>query len=111
MKPSILSVSAARDRLLVEEAQRLVTPLIGGPLARFTDPNPRDLAPRVRQVLACLLEGDSDKQIGVRLGLSIYTVNQYTKTIYLHFSVNSRAELLARWIRRGFPTRFSRDHK
>jgi DNA-binding CsgD family transcriptional regulator len=48
------------------------------------------------------LEGDGDKQIAARLVLSKYTVNQYTKLIFRHFGVNSRPELLARWVRRGY---------
>jgi hypothetical protein len=30
-----------------------------------------------------------------------HTVNEHTKAIYRHFRARSRAELLARWIRRG----------
>jgi DNA-binding CsgD family transcriptional regulator len=79
---------------------------VGGPLARFSDPSPCDLAPRVRQVLALLLQGDGDKQIASRLKISPHTVNQYLKTLYRHFRVESRAELLARWIRRGWGEQF-----
>jgi DNA-binding CsgD family transcriptional regulator len=61
----------------------------------------------VRQVLRCLLEGDGDKQIAARLGLSPHTVNQYAKAVFQHFGVRSRAELLARWVRRSFPARFA----
>lgn len=95
----------ARDRLIVREAHAAVAPLIGGPLARFTEPSPRDLTPRVRQVLGHLLEGDSDKHIAARLKLSAFTVNQYTKAIFRQFGVRSRPELLARWIRRGWHAR------
>ena len=95
----------ARDRTLIREAHAALAPLIGGPLARFQDPSPLDLAPRVRQVLGCLLEGDGDKQIAARLALSPHTVNQYTKAIYHHFGVQSRPELLARWVRRGWGRR------
>jgi DNA-binding CsgD family transcriptional regulator len=97
---------SARDLAIVREATRAITPLIGGPLARFADVSPLDLSPRARQVLACLLEGDGDKQIAARLSLSPYTVNQYTKVIYQHFGVMSRSELLARSIRRGWGGRF-----
>jgi DNA-binding CsgD family transcriptional regulator len=45
--------------------------------------------------------GDGDKQAAVRLKLSRYTVNEYTKQIYRHFGVQGRAELLARWVKRG----------
>jgi DNA-binding CsgD family transcriptional regulator len=97
---------SARDRLIVHEVQAALAPLVGGPLARFNEPSPMDLAPRARQVLGCLLEGDGDKQIAARLKLSKFTVNQYTKQIFRHFGVNSRPELLARWIRRGWAGRF-----
>jgi DNA-binding NarL/FixJ family response regulator len=79
---------------------------MGGPLARFTDPSPYELPPRARQVLACLLEGDGDKQVAARLAISGHTVNQYAKAIFQHFGVRSRAELLARWIRRGWGNTF-----
>lgn len=93
---------APRDRTLVRELHRAPTPLIGGRLARFADPSPADLPPRARAVLAALLEGDGDKQVAVRLGLSRYTVNESTKRIYRHFGVRGRSELLARWIRLGW---------
>ncbi|WP_152052478.1 response regulator transcription factor [Tautonia marina] len=96
-----------RDRAFVQELVTVLAPLAGGPLARFSEPSPRDLAPRARQVLRCLLEGDSDKQIARRLHMSIYTVNQYTKAIYQHFRVHGRNELMARWIRRGWGSSFS----
>ena len=95
-----------RERSIAEEALAMVSLHVGGSLARFADPSPRALTPRARQVLACLLEGDGDKQVSARLGLSTYTVNQYTKSIFRHFRVRSRAELLARWIRRGWGNSF-----
>ncbi len=96
-----------RDRTIVSELHAAISPLVGGALARFADPSPLDLPPRAREVLACLLEGDGDKQVAHRLGLSPLTVNQYTKRIYQHFGVQSRAELLARWVRRGWGKPFS----
>ena len=68
---------------------------------RSYDPSPADLPPRQRQALACLLDGDGDKQIAARLGLTRNTINDYTKAIYRHFGVKGRAQLQARWIRRG----------
>ena len=91
---------------MVQEAHAVLAPLIGGPLARFAEPSPAELPPRSRQVLWCLLEGDSDKQVATRLGISRLTVNAHTKAIYRHFGVRGRAELLARWIRRGWSRGF-----
>jgi DNA-binding CsgD family transcriptional regulator len=91
-----------RDRAIVLEAHTAVIAWIGGPLARFDEPSPAALPPRLRQVLRCLLEGDSDKQIAARLSLSRYTVNEYVERIFRHFDVSTRPELLARWVRRGW---------
>jgi len=54
----------------------------------------------LRQTLACLLDGDSEKQLAARLGLSHATIHQYVTTIYRHFGVGSRGQLLALMIKR-----------
>jgi len=73
--------------------------LIGTALASATGPDPVGaLAPRLRQTLDCLLEGDGEKQVAARLGLSRTTVHQYVTMLYRRFDVGSRAELLARFI-------------
>ncbi len=94
-----------RDRVLVQRLHEAVVPLIGGPLASYADPAPSELPLRARQVLRLLLEGEGDKQVAKALGISPHTVNQYTKVIFAHFRVGSRAELLARWVRRGWSSR------
>lgn len=60
------------------------------------------LSPRLRSVLLCLLEGDTERQAALRLGLSRDTTHQYVKTIYRQLEVSSRGELMARFVR--FPT-------
>jgi DNA-binding NarL/FixJ family response regulator len=90
----------AQHRTLVQKLHEKITALIGGPLARFSDASPSSLPPRVRLVLRCLLEGDSDQHIAARMKISRYTVNEYVDRIFRHFGVQSRPELLARWIRR-----------
>jgi DNA-binding CsgD family transcriptional regulator len=97
----------ARQKAVVREAHSLLAPLVGGPLSRFTEPSPTDLSLRLRQVLRGLLEGDADKQLATRLGLSRHTVNEYVDRVLRHFGVTSRAELLARWVRRGWGGRFA----
>jgi DNA-binding CsgD family transcriptional regulator len=57
------------------------------------------LSPRLREVLACLLEGDSEQQAASRLGLTRDTAHQYVKAIYRRLHVNTRAELMARFVR------------
>lgn len=100
-KPRFVQRERNRLRLLMD----LVRPMIGGALAGFREVRPTELPPRVRQVLSCALEGDSDKQIALRLQISANTVQQYMKQIYRHFGVAGRNELLSRWVRRGWGTR------
>lgn len=95
-------VHSARDCTLVGVLVAAIMPMLGGPLARFSEPTAAGLSPRARQVLACFLEGDGDKQVAARLGISVHTANQYAKRIFRHFGVRSRTELLARWVRRGW---------
>ena len=87
-------------------------PLIGRALVSATEPGPDALSPRLRQTLACLLQGDSEKQLAARLGLSPATIHQYVTALYRHFGATSRAQLLALMIkrmRRGGWSRLSRD--
>jgi DNA-binding CsgD family transcriptional regulator len=88
-------------RLFHEELGRLIGPV----LVSADDPfSPTRLPPRVRETLQCLLDGDSEKQAAARMDLSIETVHQYVKTLYRHYRVASRAELLARVLRRTNPS-------
>jgi DNA-binding CsgD family transcriptional regulator len=90
-----------RECALTRELHSAIGQLIGGALAGNLEPSPTELSPRSRRVLRCLLEGESDKQIAKQLGLSQNTVNHYVKGIFEHFRVQSRPELLARWLRRA----------
>jgi DNA-binding CsgD family transcriptional regulator len=58
------------------------------------------MSPRLRQTLDLLLAGDGEKQIAGKLGLSRHTVHDYVKGVYRQFGVCSRAELLAKWVRK-----------
>jgi DNA-binding CsgD family transcriptional regulator len=48
-----------------------------------------------------LLAGDSLKQVAQRLGVTRHTVDEHVGIIYRKFGVNSRAELLARFVSGG----------
>ena len=70
--------------------------------AKLASPSPiaaETLPPRLRQVLQCLLEGDSEQQVAQRLGISPHTVHEHVKRLHRHYGVSSRTELLARFIR------------
>jgi DNA-binding CsgD family transcriptional regulator len=73
--------------------------LIGRSLTSAIDGPSKSLSPRLRQTLACLLEGDSEKQVALRMGISRTTVHQYVTELYRLHDVHSRAELLARMLR------------
>jgi len=57
------------------------------------------LSRRQRQTLELLLAGNAEKQIAARLSISRHTVHVYVKSLYKRFNVNSRPELLAKWVR------------
>lgn len=59
---------------------------------------------RTRAVLDRLLAGQSEKQAAAHLGLSNCTLHDHVKTIYQHFGVTTRAELLAKFIHAPLPT-------
>lgn len=85
---------------VVGALQRELAPHLGRGLWLTTQPNVSGLPPRLRQVLAALLDGDSEKLVAVRLGLHPTTVHDHVKRLYRHFGVSTRAELLAYFLRR-----------
>ena len=89
-------------RRIDELLQRLTlkaSPTIDRP-ERIAPPETADLTPRQREVLDRLLEGDSQKQIATKLGISPHTVAGYLKDLHRIFDVNSRGELLAKFVQR-----------
>jgi DNA-binding CsgD family transcriptional regulator len=89
-----------RETLLVQLLHGEIAPLVGRILAGSWEPSLAALSPRMRQTLDSLLEGDGEKQVALRLGISRETVHVYVKGLYQHFGVDSRAELLAYFLRR-----------
>jgi DNA-binding CsgD family transcriptional regulator len=55
----------------------------------------RTLAPRMKQTLALLVDGKSEKEIAFAVGISPHTVHNYVKALHQRFGVSSRGELLA----------------
>ncbi len=84
-------------RLFHAELGRLIGPVL---VSSDDAHSPARLPARVRETLKCLLEGDSEKQVAARMGLSQATVHQYVTALYRHYEVTSRAELLVRVFRR-----------
>jgi DNA-binding NarL/FixJ family response regulator len=91
---------SARERRLLTSFHEELGRLIGHALVSATEPTPPRLSRRLGQTLTCLLEGDTEKQVAARLGLSHATVHQYVTALYRHFGVGSRAQLLAHVMKR-----------
>ncbi|HEY3393299.1 MAG TPA: helix-turn-helix transcriptional regulator [Lacipirellulaceae bacterium] len=89
----------ARDRRLLDLFHAELAPLLLTDLAPPGCDPICSLSPRLRQVLACLLEGDSENQAATRLGITLATTHQYVKALYRRLNVNTRAELMARFVR------------
>jgi DNA-binding CsgD family transcriptional regulator len=76
------------------------TPLDVAPPIEDEAPASSELSPRLEQTLRHLLGGDSEKQVARKLELSQHTVHVYVKALYRRFGVSSRAELLAKHLRK-----------
>ena len=85
-----------RELRLIRMAVAEVLPLHGTRLAAAGAPSATALPPRLRQVLVRLFDGDGEKQIASRLGISRHTVHEYIRRLHRLFDVSSRGELLAR---------------
>ena len=95
-----------RRRRLVADLCRLVGMSVGAELAPDNPPTKtpfratQELAPRLAQTLELLLNGASEKQAAGQMNLSRHTVHSYVKALYRVYGVSSRAELLARHLKR-----------
>ncbi len=87
-------VAARRRRLLAELCKLIGTEAGGGVVASAPG-----LSPRMRQTLELLMQGDSERQIALKLKISQHTVHVYVKQLYKRYNANSRGELLSRFIR------------
>jgi len=87
---------SARDRRIIWLFLREVRQLLGTKLIPFGCPSPYGLSPRMRQVLALLAEGQSEKQVAATLRISQHTVHDYVKMLHQRLGVSNRGELLAR---------------
>lgn len=54
------------------------------------------LSVREKQVLSLMIEGETSKQIGDSLFLSVHTVNTYKKSLFKKFEVNNVASLVVK---------------
>ncbi len=59
------------------------------------------LTPRELEILACLGEGMSNKAVARRLGISAHTVKFHLEAVFAKLGATSRAEAVAKGLRRG----------
>lgn len=57
------------------------------------------LPPRLRDVLERLLRGQSPVLMARSMGISVHTLREHVGRLYMHFKVNSREELMAKFVR------------
>jgi DNA-binding NarL/FixJ family response regulator len=92
--PSGLKPDADKQRRMLADYIKLTAWWLGRPPL---PPLPR----RLEQVLRRLLNGDSEKQIARSLNVSTHTVHDYAKELHKRLGVNTRGELLNRFLPRG----------
>lgn len=81
-------------------AGSVVDALVGGPA--FVQADPRDqLSPREREVLQLIAEGLTSKEVAVRLGVAVSTIETHRKQIMAKLGLRSVAELTKFAIRAG----------
>jgi DNA-binding CsgD family transcriptional regulator len=90
----------ARDRRLLHIFHTELAPWLLTELAPPGHDPISNLSPRLREALGALLGGDSEQQMAARLGLTHDTAHQYVKAIYRGLGVNTRGELMAKFISR-----------
>ena len=69
--------------------------------APLDDPARPVLTPRELDVLTCLGEGLSNKAVARRLGISAHTVKFHLEAVFIKLGAASRAEAVAKGLRRG----------
>jgi DNA-binding CsgD family transcriptional regulator len=89
-----------REAVLLKLLHDEICPLIGVRLTTEDHFSRDGLSKRLRETLSHLLEGKPEKQIAADMNISPRTVHEYTASIYEHFHVASRPELLAYFVRR-----------
>ncbi len=55
------------------------------------------LTTREREILGCIRRGETDKEIGDRIGIKENTVNNHVRSILKRLKARSRAHAVARW--------------
>ena len=89
----------ARERLMVRLAVVEMKHLARRGHLPLAPPDDPPLPPRLQQVKERMLRGAGVKRVARELGLSVWTVREHVQRLYKHYGVNSREELMAKFVR------------
>jgi DNA-binding NarL/FixJ family response regulator len=71
-------------------------------LRRMRPPGPpTTLTPRMREVLALMAEGKTNREIAYELGLSPFTVKNYIERIFERLGAMDRVQAVSKGLRQG----------
>ncbi len=93
LAPALLEVRRGGSFLSGKVARTILSEVTKEPTAKIGG---FKLSPRESETLKLLVSGDSYKQIGDKLHLSIHTVNNHIRKIYKKLRVSSRHEAVAK---------------
>lgn len=93
--------SAQLDAALRAVAAGLIVRVLGAGALEPADDDRPLLTPRELDILSCLGDGLSNKAAARRLGISQHTVKFHLEAIFDKLDANSRAEAVAKGLRRG----------
>ncbi len=89
-----------REVMLIKLLHDEIAPLIGVRLTTEEHFSRDGLSKRLRETLTLLLDGKGEKQVAQEMQLQPRTIHEYVTTLYAHFNVASRAELLSYFVHR-----------
>lgn len=75
--------------------------IVHDPHEHGLQPSDESLTPRELEVLRCLADGDANRAIALRLGISENTVKFHVASILAKLSAQSRADAVMRGVQRG----------
>ncbi len=99
-----------REVMLIKLLHDEIAPLIGVRLTTEEHFSRDGLSKRLRETLTLLLEGKGEKQVAQDMQLQPRTIHEYVTTLYAHFNVASRAELLSYFVHRAPKVRVHNNH-
>jgi len=93
------SPSFREEQLVALVHERIAQMIERRELASWDDRSMADLSAKRVKLVRLLLDGRSEKEIALAMGRSLPTVHEHIQYLYRHFGVNTRAKLMAYFLR------------